>query len=372
MRAPGGHSATISRGTSEPAIEAHRAARDQIRAAHGDQIRRAGPGADEMDGHDEILADGGGGGGGAIGRDQRGHDQPRAVAGGGERRGFADAADSAMLFDRARSGWRSSHRRAACASAVMRVDRQPAVAQRPRSSAGCARLVVGHGDGARPCAPACATRGVDALRRSRPRRRSLRNPSPITSRLICTTLHCTTGIAARQPVRPPTAAARSTDKPQQRAAMARLPRDQFGLGLQRHRIDHQPSARRQRLPDRIEHAVAAGAAADEHHVRRRQILQRLGRAARVADRDAARRAHRALARALASRSARGSMPIARLVRMRQQPFDADRAGAGADVPQQFAAARRQRRQRHRADLALGQLAVVAEQLIGQAGDAREG
>ena len=48
----------------------------------------------------------------------------------------------------------------------------------------------------------------------------------------------------------------------------------------------------------------------------------------------------------------------------EHPLDRDRAGAGADVPQQFAAARRQRRQGERADLALGDLAVMLEQLVG--------
>ena len=53
-------------------------------------------------------------------------------------------------------------------------------------------------------------------------------------------------------------------------------------------------------------------------------------------------------------------------RIGQHPFDRDRAGAGADVPQQLAAPRRQRRQRDGADLALGDLAVVLEQRVGQA------
>ena len=59
--------------------------------------------------------------------------------------------------------------------------------------------------------------------------------------------------------------------------------------------------------------------------------------------------------------------MARLAGWRSRPFDGDRAGAAADIPQQFAAARRQRRQCHRADLALGDLAVVLEQRVGQPG-----
>ena len=49
----------------------------------------------------------------------------------------------------------------------------------------------------------------------------------------------------------------------------------------------------------------------------------------------------------------------------QHPFDGDGARAGADVPEQLVAARRQRRQRHRADFALGDLAVMLEQHVGK-------
>ena len=55
---------------------------------------------------------------------------------------------------------------------------------------------------------------------------------------------------------------------------------------------------------------------------------------------------------------------------------AHRARAGADVPQKLAAARRERRQRHSAHFALGDLAVMLEQTIGEAAragnDARVG
>ncbi len=54
-------------------------------------------------------------------------------------------------------------------------------------------------------------------------------------------------------------------------------------------------------------------------------------------------------------------------RVGEQPLDSDGAGAGADVPQQLAPERRQRGQRHRADLALGDLAVMLEQIVGEAG-----
>ncbi|MNP40196.1 hypothetical protein D3C76_1338160 [compost metagenome] len=49
------------------------------------------------------------------------------------------------------------------------------------------------------------------------------------------------------------------------------------------------------------------------------------------------------------------------------PFDADRAAAGADVPQQFAGDRRQARKGDGTHIALGQLAVVLEGGVGQPG-----
>jgi hypothetical protein len=52
------------------------------------------------------------------------------------------------------------------------------------------------------------------------------------------------------------------------------------------------------------------------------------------------------------------------------PFDADRTASRADIPQQFARQRRQRGQCRGADFALGQLAVVLERLVRQAGQAR--
>jgi hypothetical protein len=56
--------------------------------------------------------------------------------------------------------------------------------------------------------------------------------------------------------------------------------------------------------------------------------------------------------------------------MRAQPFYGDRAATGADVPQQLARYRAQRGQSSRANLTLGQLPVVLERLVGQAGRKR--
>src|SRR3546814_8348109 len=53
------------------------------------------------------------------------------------------------------------------------------------------------------------------------------------------------------------------------------------------------------------------------------------------------------------------------------PLDRDRAAAGADVPEQLAGMRGQRRQGDRPDLALGELAVVPEDVVGQAAEDRK-
>ena len=58
-------------------------------------------------------------------------------------------------------------------------------------------------------------------------------------------------------------------------------------------------------------------------------------------------------------------------RVGEHPFDRDRAGARADVPQQLAAPRRERRERDRADVALGDLAVMLEPVVRQARRARQ-
>ncbi len=57
--------------------------------------------------------------------------------------------------------------------------------------------------------------------------------------------------------------------------------------------------------------------------------------------------------------------------MTQQPFDGDRARAQADIPQQLALARRQCRHGDSADLALGELAVMLEQRVVEAGRERQ-
>ncbi|MNY10423.1 hypothetical protein D3C86_1433990 [compost metagenome] len=57
--------------------------------------------------------------------------------------------------------------------------------------------------------------------------------------------------------------------------------------------------------------------------------------------------------------------------MGAHPFDADRATAGADVPQQFARDRGQAREGDGAYIAFGQLAVVLERRVRQTGQSRQ-
>ena len=51
MRAPGGQYASSSARHQRAGVEADGAARDEIAAAQGNEIGRAGAGADEMNGH---------------------------------------------------------------------------------------------------------------------------------------------------------------------------------------------------------------------------------------------------------------------------------------------------------------------------------
>ncbi|MBW3615997.1 MAG: hypothetical protein KY439_11935, partial [Actinobacteria bacterium] len=58
--------------------------------------------------------------------------------------------------------------------------------------------------------------------------------------------------------------------------------------------------------------------------------------------------------------------------MAQHPFDRHRSRARADVPQQLAPAGRERRQANGADVALGELAVVLEPSVAEAGRQGDG
>ena len=59
------------------------------------------------------------------------------------------------------------------------------------------------------------------------------------------------------------------------------------------------------------------------------------------------------------------MPMAWVRGMPQQPLDGDGARAAANVPQQLAGTRPERGERHGPDLALGDLAVMLEHVVGQ-------
>ena len=115
----------------------------------------------------------------------------------------------------------------------------------------------------------------------------------------------------------------------------------------------------------VDDCRVARTAADEDRVGRVEPGERFGRAAFDDD-----EAGHAEGRGV-PRDARGALRVGldgdgaeRAVG--EHPFDPDRAGAGADVPEQFAAARRERRQGHGADFALGELAVMLEQAVRQA------
>ena len=142
------------------------------------------------------------------------------------------------------------------------------------------------------------------------------------------------------------------------------------LGFQGDGVDDEAAAGAQRRDRGVEHARLAGAAADEDRIGRREAGERRRRGVfhdlepRHAEGGGVAADARSAIRALLDRDRAHC-------RVGQHPFDRDRAGAGADVPEQFAAARRQRRQRHRAHLALGDLTVMLEKFVGEAGRSRD-
>ena len=182
-----------------------------------------------------------------------------------------------------------------------------------------------------------------------------------------------TGSAGFQPVKPPTGAACATDEPGQRAAArARASRPAPPRSRTRHRVDDQPAARAAARPSRPRAGPARRPAADEDGVGRGQPGQRRRRPARAPP---AGRGRRAAAALRAIRSARAASRLDRdraAGGVRPHPLDADRARAGADVPQQLAGQRREPGERDRADVALGQLAVVLVGVVGQPGHGGSG
>ena len=154
------------------------------------------------------------------------------------------------------------------------------------------------------------------------------------------------------------------------AAVLCAPVHQGHFTLQGHGIGHQSPTRAQVLPAGVEHAVAGHAAADENRIRRFQPCQGLGRAA---------------ANQLQARHAEGLAVVfdqllaagvgfncqGAAAGVGAHPFDADGAAARADVPKQFAGGGGKAREGHGSHIALGQLAVMLEGRIRQAGQARQ-
>ncbi|MNZ63332.1 hypothetical protein D3C78_814770 [compost metagenome] len=153
-------------------------------------------------------------------------------------------------------------------------------------------------------------------------------------------------------------------------AVLLAPGHQGHFTLQCDCVGNQPATGFEFGPAGIEHALAGDAAADENRIRPLQPGQCLRRAA---------------ANQLQAGNAEGIAVVfdqrlsARICLDGQcaatgvgaHPFDADRTAAGADIPQQFAGDRGQAREGDGAHIALGQLAVVPEGGVRQAGQSRQ-
>ncbi len=257
-------------------------------------------------------------------------------------------------------------------SGVDQQQRDPELAPRPRASpvsprlnAGAARAEAASGRG--------RTRAPDQRRRSRPpgspgAARSRR--SPACSRFIAA--HCTTGIAGRKARIVPTWSSRSTASrvsvPPCRACASN---SSAWVSSATALTTSRPPGRSAAQPHRARPGAAAppptktasGARQPGQRGRRLAVTHLAPSTAPSAS--ALRPRPRRPVRPRLDRRRRG------WPRPRRHHSIADRARAGADIPQQFAGARRQRRQRHRADLALGELAVMLEQGVGQPGGERD-
>lgn len=145
--------------------------------------------------------------------------------------------------------------------------------------------------------------------------------------------------------------------------------DQQLLGLQGHAVRDEPTVGCEALAAQVEQPGRRGTAADEDRVRLRQIGERVGRPA--LDDPQPWDAQRLRVAGDPGGALRVDLDRDRVgARVGAQPLDADRAGAGPDVPQQLAGAGREPRQCTGADVALGELAVVLEEVVGDAGRPR--
>src|SRR5512132_2921250 len=131
----------------------------------------------------------------------------------------------------------------------------------------------------------------------------------------------------------------------------------------------------QEVPAAVEQAGAGDAAAQENRLGPRfEARQRIRRLA-ADDSDLRDTQRRGVAGddgatagvALDGNGARLAASAGAIAANGAQPLDRDRAGTGAHIPQYLARQRSQRGDGHGANLALGELAVVLEQLVRQAG-----
>ena len=143
-------------------------------------------------------------------------------------------------------------------------------------------------------------------------------------------------------------------------------REATRLALEGDGIGDQPAARMQRLPAALDQARVARPPPMKTASGGGRPGQRVRRLARRRCRDAARPARWRSRRSAPRRSASRSTATPRKACDGAHPLDGDRAAAGADIPQALTRQRRERPQRYRAHLALGELAVMAEGVVGQA------
>ena len=344
-------------------VEADRTARQQVAPAQGDEVGRAGAGADEMDGHAPRPG----------ARSRKSRRPPRCAAPSSRRvrsRATSAAASATWRPKRVRAASEAGEQRARPAPQRLRAAGRSAAgrAARPPRAGPARRALAVEREQART--PSALAKSAQRATHERDDRLAL---PPRGSRCRRDELMASSAAIAR-PASPgasrkrPTGSACAIATARARRHTARNSRA-ARLRLDRHRVDHQPPARRKRVQRRSISAAPSrrrrrtprraaagsadvrGLAFDDFEMRDAEARRRCGRCARrdpgALDRDGA------------------------VGGIGQHPFDRDRAGAGADVPQQLAAARRQRRERDRADLALGDLAVMLEPFVGQPGARRQ-
>src|SRR6201981_3653377 len=140
------------------------------------------------------------------------------------------------------------------------------------------------------------------------------------------------------------------------------------VGLKRYSMRNQPCAPPQQRPKAIEHRKIKPSA-DEDGLRRLEVAQHSGRGP-LDDRNPVGEAERRGILADIFGAILASFDRDR-TSSAQRPFDGDRAGSRADVPQTFAWPWRKRRERQCAHLPPGDLAIMHEKRIRMARAARQ-